>query len=271
MKIWISSKWIVIASCILVIGIVLAFLFGSDGNPSPAWIQTAAAIALITVTWRYVELTKETLIELKKSRQESEKASRELEKARLESLKPIIVLRSREYEYEEGFTTSETFLLNVGSGTAVRITYASSIVEPLNTDITSRRNEDHPRISNCFQGRSRKLNDALNPCFGVFDSRITLAEVNRNFEGFPPLENGDFGCIVLYEDIIGRGYCTLFIGRGHYFSDIYSSNIDTKEKRNIRSFISKLGGTSDIAKIVKNNETEFWTEIVQKQKFLAKE
>jgi len=265
MNTWFSNKWIIIASCILLFGIVLAFLFGSDGKPSSAWIQTAAAVALITVTWRYVELTKETLIELKKSRQESEKASRELEKARLESLKPIIVLRSREYEHEEGFTTSETFLLNVGSGTAVRITYASSIVEPLNTDITSRRNEDHPRISNCFQGRTRKLNDALNPCFGVFDSRITLTEVNRNFEGFPPLENGDFGCIVLYEDIIGRGYCTLFICRAHYFSDIYSSDIDSEEKRKIRSVISKFGGTADIATIIRDNEIDFWDAIVKQQ------
>lgn len=253
-----SKIWLLVVSCILIVGITLSFIFGSEGKPSPAWIQTAAAVALIAVTWRYVELTNKTLTELKRSRLESEKS-------RLEVLKPIIVLRSREYQHEEGFTTAETFLLNVGSGTAVKLTYVSSIVEALNTDITSDRQGDHPRISDCFQDRQKKLDDALNPCFGGFDSRIPLVEQNLSFDGFSALESGDFGCIILYEDIIGRGYSTLYIGQGHYFSDIYPSDLGADEKRKIRSVIHKLGGTSDIAKIVRDNEIEYWSKIVRKQ------
>ena len=90
-------------------------------------------------------------------------------------------------------------------------------------------------------------------------------EQNMSFDGFSALETGDFGCIILYEDIIGRGYCTLYFGQGHYFSDIYPSEIGADEKRKIRSVIHKLGGTSDIAKIVHDNEKDFWQEIVQKQ------
>ncbi len=227
-----SKIWLLVVSCILFVGLAFSFIFGSEGKPSSAWIQTAAAVALIAVTWRYVELTNETLAELKKSRLESEIA-------RLEALKPIIVLRDRECQHKSGFKSSETFFLNVGSGTAVKLTYVSSIVEPLNTDITSDRKDDHPRISDCFQDRCKKVNDALNPCYGGFDSRITLVEQNLNYDGFSALESGDFGCIILYEDIIGGGYCTLYISRGHYFSKIYSSDICGEEKRKICKVIHK--------------------------------
>ena len=232
-------------------GIILGLFFRTDEGPNPAWIQAGAAVSLILITWRYVALTNRTLAEV--------------EKSRLEAIKPIIVLRSRNYySHVSGFTVAETFLLNVGSGTAVKLEYASSIVEPLNEDISSERNDAHPEVSNCFQGRRKKLNDALNPCFGRFDSKIMIIQQNLNHTGSPALERGKFGVIALYEDIIGRGYCTLYVNREHYFSDIYTSDVDGKKRREIRRVISKLGSTSDIVRIVRDHERDFWPELVRK-------
>jgi hypothetical protein len=239
----IETKWMLVAGIIALAGIGCAFFFSSPEGPSPSWIQAGAAIALIIITWRYVILTQRILLES--------------EKARLESIIPRIVVRSRKCESQLGFPLAETFLLNAGTGTAVRIELVTSISYPLNHDITSDVFERHPKVTGSFQGALRKKNDALNSSYGSIESRITLLEQNLDVTDVPAIGNPKLGVFILYEDTIGRGYYTLYLHTEHILGSIYTADTSSERKTAIRKALMRLGSLSDVAKLVREHGSNF--------------
>lgn len=234
-----SKLPLVVALVIVILGIVFSLIFESSSSPNPLWIQTGAAVALILVTWKYVNLTHGLLAEA--------------EKNRMESVKPILVLRDKKYADESNIPVVETYIINVGHGTAIRINIISSIHYPLNQDLSSLSKDDHPEITNCFQAPKRKFNDSLNPCFGNVDNRIALVIQSEDYTAFPALERGELGVIIVFEDITGRGYCTLYLDRKHHLISIYSPEISFEEKERTIKSILKKGSVQEIREAIRKD------------------
>lgn len=246
-----KTSWLlfILAGISVMVGIILGFIFQAENGPNPIWIQAGAAVSLIFITWHYVALTNKTLAEA--------------EIARLQSFVPLLILRSREYKHDSNAQIAETYLLNAGEGVAVRIRHSTSILFPLNHDFTSDNPDLHPRVTNCFQGRIEHSNDALNPSHGNIESRITILEENLDYNREHALSNGVFGAIVVYDDKLGRGYCTLYIGNRHYFCELYSSTETSKKKSDIRRILlTSVGATIDVAMLVRTHGAKFWKLII---------
>ena len=245
--------WFYLAGTSIFVGVILGFRFRTANGPDPIWIQAGAAVSLIFITWRYVSLTHKTLAEV--------------EKSRLQSLVPVIVLRSRKYKHDSGVKVAETYLLNAGEGLAVKLRYSTSVNFPFDHDYLSDNPDLHPRVTRCFQGKPVNSFDALNPSHGNIESRITIVEEILSYHSDYALSNGVFGAIIVYEDKIGRGYCTLYIGNTHIFSELYPSDETDKKKAEIRTtLLTRVGGIIDVSMLVRKHGTEFWKRIISEFK-----
>lgn len=261
-----KSLWF--ATGALVIGVVLSMILrDSNGHPDSSWIQTGASLALILITYSYVRITEKTLEEARRSREDASKTLAEAERARLQSYIPQLILRSRKYHHEGGFDVYETFLTNAGPGTAVKIDCSTSALYLSDYDLESKKPEDQVEITTCLQGKYRKSEDAMGASFGSINNRISLFEQRSLGKCFTPATgNTNFMAIVVYEDILGRGYCSAFSCTSHMISKVYSSNSDSTKKQEIRSSLLKCISYNDLAKFIRDHDHEFWKAIVKKQK-----
>lgn len=233
-----SKLPLVAAIVIALLGIVLSLLIDSSSGPNPAWIQAGSALALILVTWKYVNLTHGLLAEAEKNRREA--------------VKPILVLRDSRYIDENNIPVIETYVLNVGHGTALRINIISTIVYSSNQDLSSSSKENHPKITVSFQAPKRKFNDSLNPCYGNIDNRIEIV-VQRESSGAPALERGNLGVIIIYEDITGTGYCTVYLDRKHYLNSIYPPEFSYTDKERLIKSVRKNASLQGIRESIRHH------------------
>lgn len=242
---------VVVASIAVILGLAFSFIFSTDnGNPDPAWIHAGAAIALILITWQYVRITHRTLSEA--------------EAARLQSIVPMIVLHSQDVAPRD-IPAIEVFLLNTGTGTAVNIECSTTVLFPLNHDALSEDRTLRPEVSSAFQGSPEQMHNTLGPSYGSIENRIGLFLESQRHTPFPALTRGDFGAVVVYEDVLGRGYCTLLYNRQHLFSEIYPSD-ESHQKRvqKRQALLQQRCGTTELHKLMREHGNNFWKHVLER-------
>lgn len=170
-------------------------------------MQTAATVALATLTWGYLFATEQMAHEASAQTRASKAMLAESSRARTESIRPFLCFR---YTIDEASPSPQvkTWLVNVGRGPAYDITLYWNVTETTTGDGQVLLSS---HLGNCL--RPSALNASafgypLGVDNGSVELRICFVSVSADAEMPTPLFNRNVRALLVYSDLYGNKYRT---------------------------------------------------------------
>lgn len=229
-----------VAFVVLVVSLLISIITGISTDRSTSVIQAGASVALTILTYCY-------LVETSRQTKAASEALNESVRIRKSSHIPTVVLKYCKRQDSLHGQIHEVYAVNVGRGPALRVSVFLGIDMPLNPDITSRDVSKHPRMYNCIQPIALLSGATLGPSDGS-PSAGTVVLVQNPLYGMLFLDHGYGFGLVLYEDIIGNGYCTLVINEHSEQRFLYPYGDKQSDKDSVRQELARIGIPEDLSK-----------------------